>query len=125
MSMKMDMILFMDYMAFPIGLFLLYTGISMKRTGEIKSKILMSKGTNIEKAKDLQGYIDHAYYWNIFLGVVMLLYGIYMVYLRKIEGLQGGRISSPSLCATLFRSLHFFHHESAKKICGREVKLAR
>ncbi len=48
----------MAYRAFSIDMY------PMKKTGEVKTKLFISKGMDIEKAKDGQENMDHAYYWE-------------------------------------------------------------
>lgn len=65
---------FMDILIVFCGIYLIYTSVQMKRTGEISSAIV-GKGYDPKKAKDPKGYIDYMYPKTIIMGVAVILSG--------------------------------------------------
>lgn len=69
-----DTFSFMDILIALCGVYLIYTSVQMKRTGEISSAIV-GKGYDPKKAKDPKGYIDYMYPRSIIMGAVVVLSG--------------------------------------------------
>lgn len=65
---------FMDILIILSGAYLVYSSVQMKRTGEISS-LIVGKGFDLKKAKDLKGYIDYMYLKSIIMGVVVMAGG--------------------------------------------------
>lgn len=81
----------MDAIVFACGIYLLYSTIVMKRTGEIKNGWLISKNINLNKSKDKLGYIEYMYIRYIIFSICTCLFGIvgfYSNYIQAIAGLQ-------------------------------------
>lgn len=52
------------------GIYIIYLHIKMKRTGEIPKNLISSK-TNLERAKDIPGYIKYTFPLGIIFGTVV------------------------------------------------------
>lgn len=65
---------FMDILIAICGVYLIYSSVRMKRTGEISSAIV-GKGYDPKKAKDPKGYINYMYPKSIFMGTIVILSG--------------------------------------------------
>lgn len=72
----MDYNSLLDLIEIGAGVYLLYLAIKMKRTGEIVDNGLITKGLDLNKAPDPQGYIDFMFPWNIGMGVLFVLCGM-------------------------------------------------
>lgn len=65
---------FMDILIMISGAYLVYSSVRMKRTGEISS-LIVGKGYDLKKAKDLKGYIEYMYLKSIIMGIVVMAGG--------------------------------------------------
>lgn len=65
---------FMDILIILSGAYLVYSSVQMKRTGEVSS-LIVGKGYDPKKAKDLKGYIEYMYLKSIIMGVVVMAGG--------------------------------------------------
>ncbi len=67
----------MDIIFAGAGAYMLYAWILMKKTGEIKTSLLLSKEVDIRKCKDLEGYKDFMAPKMLVFGITALVYGGY------------------------------------------------
>lgn len=65
----------MDVIFVGAGVYMLYALILMKKTGEIKTELLLSKDVNLKKCKDLEGYKCYIAPKMLIFGLGALLYG--------------------------------------------------
>lgn len=73
----------MDYSLFSIidaifivvGVYAFYTCYLMKTTGDLKTKLLLGEGIEINKCKDKKGYINYIFPKLFFMGIISSLYG--------------------------------------------------
>jgi uncharacterized membrane protein YphA (DoxX/SURF4 family) len=64
-----------DLIVFAFGVYILYSGITMKQTGEIKGGMLLPKGIEPRHCKDSAGYITFIYPRMILVGIASLICG--------------------------------------------------
>ncbi len=64
---------FLDIILAVSGIYLIYTAVQMKRTGEINNSVMVGKGYDLKKAKDLKGYIEYMYLKTIIMGVLIIV----------------------------------------------------
>ena len=57
-----------DYLIILSGLYLVYTGINMKQTGEIKTGVIVSKDVDVNRIKDKEGFIKYMYARVLIIG---------------------------------------------------------
>lgn len=55
------------------GVYLIYTAVEMKRTGEIKTGVLVSKEMDVNKMKDKEGFIRYMFGRVLLAGVLIVL----------------------------------------------------
>ena len=67
----------MDIIFVGAGAYMLYAWILMKKTGEIKTSLLLSKEVDIRKCKDLEGYKNFMAPKMLVFGITALVYGGY------------------------------------------------
>ena len=67
----------MDIIFAGAGAYMLYAWILMKKTGEIKTSLLLSKEVDIRKCKDLEGYKNFMAPKMLVFGITALVYGGY------------------------------------------------
>lgn len=67
----------MDIIFAGSGAYMLYAWILMKKTGEIKTSLLLSKEVDIRKCKDLEGYKNFMAPKMLVFGITALVYGGY------------------------------------------------
>lgn len=67
----------MDIIFAGAGVYMLYAWILMKKTGEIKTSLLLSKEVDIRKCKDLEGYKNFMAPKMLVFGITALVYGGY------------------------------------------------
>lgn len=77
----MDIYSMLDIMEILIGAYLLFLAIRMKKTGVLSDNGLVSKGIDLEKAKDPEGYIKIMFPWNLLLGILLIIFGLASRYL--------------------------------------------
>lgn len=73
------------------AIYLIYSAYDMKKTGSIEGSILISKDTDLKKAKDIPGYIQYMYAKTMILGVLGIIsgaLGIYNSYGGNLDMLQ-------------------------------------
>lgn len=58
------------------GIYLIYTAVVMKKTGEIKTGVLVSKETDIHKMRDKEGFINYMFGKVLLIGVLTVLAAI-------------------------------------------------
>jgi len=56
-----------EFLLFGYGIYVIYLHIRMKQTGEISSTLLSNK-INLDRAKDIPGYIEYTYLKGIIFG---------------------------------------------------------
>lgn len=66
----------LDVIEILAGAYLVFLAVKMKQTGDISHNGLISRGLDLNKAPDPQGYITVMYPWNIAMGLVLLICGI-------------------------------------------------
>lgn len=55
------------------GVYLIYTALAMKRTGEIKAGVLVSKEMDVNRMKDKEGFINYMFGRVLLAGVIIVL----------------------------------------------------
>ncbi|WP_099468288.1 hypothetical protein [Konateibacter massiliensis] len=73
------------------GVYMLYSAYLMKTKGELKVGWLVSKNVNLQKSKDLPGYINYMYPRVLFFAVCTLIYsvvGLYSSYYAALGMIQ-------------------------------------
>ena len=55
------------------GVYLIYTAVMMKRTGEIKAGVIVSKEMDVDKMKDKKGFINYMFGKVLLAGVLIVL----------------------------------------------------
>lgn len=66
----------MDLIFVGAGFYVFYACYLMKKTGEIKKEILMSKEVNLKKCKDIEGYKSFIFPKLLIFGIACMLEGI-------------------------------------------------
>lgn len=67
----------MDIIFVGAGLYMFYTLYLMKKTGEIKTSMLLNKEVDIRKCKDLEGYKKFMEPKMLIFGIASVIYGGY------------------------------------------------
>lgn len=68
------------------GLYLIYTAIMMKKHGQIKAGVIVSKDVNVDKIRDKEGFIRYMYGKVLLIGVLATLVGIVSLVNTKLNG---------------------------------------
>ena len=79
----------LDILIAVYGAYLVYAAFTMKRTGKIQN-MMISKGLDLKRAKDIDGYIKHTFGISVAIGIVCILaggVGLYNDYYGGLEGL--------------------------------------
>lgn len=76
-----------DGIIFICGIYMLYSAYLMKTKGELKAGILVSKNVNLERSKDLPGYIQYMYPRSIIFAVGILIYSTVALYSAYVTDL--------------------------------------
>lgn len=58
------------------GAYLIYAAVNMKRTGNIPEGIMIRKGADLSRAKDIPGFIDYMYGKTIVVAICTIICGI-------------------------------------------------
>ncbi len=66
---------FLDIIFVGAGFYMLYSWILLKKKGEIKQEVLMSKDVDLKKCKDLEGYKAYIAPKMLIFSVTAILYG--------------------------------------------------
>ena len=66
---------FLDIIFVGAGVYMLYAWFLMKKKGEIKQEVLMSKDIELKKCKDLEGYKAYIAPKMVVFGVSAVIYG--------------------------------------------------
>ena len=90
----MDMNLLLDIIEILAGVYLCFLALRMKKTGVVSDNGLVSKGLDIKKAPDPQGYIKAMFPWNILLGVLLIACGVFSRYSTATGKLVGLQVAS-------------------------------
>ena len=61
------------------GLYLIYMTTRMKSTGEIPKQLISTK-INLERARDIHGYINHMYKMNMIFGILICVLSGILIY---------------------------------------------
>jgi hypothetical protein len=64
-----------DGIIFACGVYLLYSAYLMKTKGELKVGWLISKNVNLDRSKDVPGYISYMYPKVLIFSICTLIYG--------------------------------------------------
>lgn len=68
------------------GIYLVYTAVMMKKSGEIKNGIIVSKDIDINKIKDKQGFINYMYGKVLMIGALAVVVGGGSMLNTKLNG---------------------------------------
>lgn len=68
------------------GFYLIYTAVSMKRTGKIAGGVLLSKDVDVNKIRDKEGFIHYMYGKVILLGILTCAAGAMGFITESING---------------------------------------
>ncbi len=71
-----SMFSFIDIVVVGCGLYVIYLYIEMKKTGKIRESMLLPKGLDVKKCKDVDGYIRQIGPKQLILGIIALLCGV-------------------------------------------------
>lgn len=85
-----------DFVIAGCGLYVIYLYVDMKRTGKIRESMLLPKGLNVKRCKDVDGYIRMAGSKQLILGILALASGL----VGLLQDFQG--INSYVYMAVLF-----------------------
>ncbi|KAB1439518.1 hypothetical protein [Candidatus Galacturonibacter soehngenii] len=80
-----------DGIIFACGVYMLYSAYLMKTKGELKVGWLVSKNVNLERSKDVPGYISYMYPRVLFFAISTLIYsfvGFYNAYITSLGIVQ-------------------------------------
>ena len=66
----------LDIIVLLVGVYAFYSCYLMKTTGEVKTKLVLSDHTDINKCKDKKGFIDYMFLKLLILGIVSVVYGV-------------------------------------------------
>lgn len=80
-----------DGIIFACGIYMLYSAYLMKTKGELKVGWLVSKNINLERSKDVPGYISYMYPRVLVFGFCTLFYGalgLFSLYYTLLETVQ-------------------------------------
>jgi hypothetical protein len=69
-----------DGLMLACGIYMLYSAYLMKTKGELKVGWLVSKNINLERSKDVPGYIRYMYPRIVAFSVCTIIYGLIGVY---------------------------------------------
>ncbi len=75
---------FMNMIIFFAGFFMIYAGLKLRIKGEVPSGFI-SRNINWDKARDKEGYIKVMAPVNVAAGIVMIIFGLVISYVEKIE----------------------------------------
>lgn len=68
------------------GIYLIYTAIMMKRTGEIKSGVIVSKEVDVNQIKDKEGFIRYMYGKVMVIGILAVAVGAGSIINTNLNG---------------------------------------
>ncbi|MFA9375711.1 MAG: hypothetical protein ACERKZ_03040 [Lachnotalea sp.] len=74
------------------GVYMLYSAYLMKTKGELKVGWLVSKNIDLERSKDVSGYIKYMYMKVIAFAICTIVYGgigVYSTYFTSLGMIQG------------------------------------
>lgn len=80
-----------DGIIFACGIYMFYSAYLMKTKGELKVGWLVSKNINLERSKDVPGYINYMYPRVLFFAICVLIYSVinfYSTYLSSLGMIQ-------------------------------------
>lgn len=64
-----------DYLIILSGLYLVYTAVNMKQSGEVKSGVIVSKDVDVNRIRDKEGFINYMYGRVLVIGVLAIAVG--------------------------------------------------
>lgn len=76
-----------DGIIFACGIYMLYSAYLMKTKGELKVGWLISKNINLERSKDVSGYISYMYPRVLIFSICTLIYGAIGFYSTSFQSL--------------------------------------
>lgn len=68
------------------GIYLIYTAVMMKRTGEIKSGVLVSKEVDVNQIRDKKGFIEYMYGKVLVIGILAVALGAGSIVNTNLNG---------------------------------------
>lgn len=68
------------------GLYLIYTAITMKKHGQVKSGVIVSKDVDVDKIRDKQGFINYMYAKVLLIGILAVVAGSISLLNTKLHG---------------------------------------
>lgn len=72
----MDTFNLFDLIITGCGIYVVYTTIKTKVTGEVASGLMIGKNVDIKKAKDIKGFISYMYGKTLFIGILTVICGL-------------------------------------------------
>lgn len=88
---KMEFGGWIDGIVLACGIYMLYSAYLMKTKGELKVGWLVSKNINLERSKDVPGYIEYMYSKILVFAVCTIIYGaigVYSTYYKPLGMIQ-------------------------------------
>ena len=67
--------LLLDSLLTFVGVYLIYSAVKMKRTGEVPQGIIVRKDADLSKAPDIPGFISYTYGKIVIIGVCACICG--------------------------------------------------
>ncbi len=64
-----------DYLIILSGLYLVYTAVNMKQSGEVKTGVIVSKDVDVNRIRDKEGFINYMYGRVLVIGVLAIAVG--------------------------------------------------
>ena len=86
MGLNMGNINIFDLLIAGSGIYLMYTAIMMKRKGELKTGVIISKDVDMNKIRDKEGFIRYMYGKVLILGLLAVVVGGIGIFNTKWNG---------------------------------------
>lgn len=64
-----------DYLIILSGLYLVYTAVNMKQSGEVKTGVIVSKDVDVNRIRDKEGFINYMYGRALVIGGLAIAVG--------------------------------------------------
>ncbi len=68
------------------GIYLVYTAIAMKRNGELKTGVIISKDIDVNKIRDKEGFIRYMFGKALILGILAVAVGLLGIFNTRWNG---------------------------------------